>query len=267
MANCYRCGEELEFYHNGFNSVPIHPSGSCSGFGSRHAGPTSFRTDNQGHVFEFPFINYPSYVNANANCPVCGAAVYFYQSPYGGRVFFDDLGPPWPKHPCTDNSLTRQYIHDAERRAALLTRPPETVVEANEAVQDEHASIGSKQTKRKNPDWQIEGWMPFIVSKILPHAIGIEAEGILFESADSPGIPFRISQTSQDVEFRKKVGEVGFGFNLVQNSNQILSVLNECPIMLKKDPDLTGLILSSFVLGNENAIQEISLKVVGQTIG
>ena len=42
-----------------------------------------------------------SFVNPNSNCPVCGASVYFYQSPYGGRVFFDALGPPWPKHPCT----------------------------------------------------------------------------------------------------------------------------------------------------------------------
>lgn len=45
-----------------------------------------------------------SYVNPNAHCPVCGATVFFYQSPHGGRVFFDELGPPWPKHPCTDNS-------------------------------------------------------------------------------------------------------------------------------------------------------------------
>lgn len=45
-----------------------------------------------------------SYVNPNAHCPVCGDAVFFYQSPHGGRVFFDDLGPPWPKHACTDNS-------------------------------------------------------------------------------------------------------------------------------------------------------------------
>ncbi|WP_097010311.1 hypothetical protein [Pseudodesulfovibrio profundus] len=27
--------------------------------------------------------------------------VFYYQSPNGGRVFFDELGPPWPKHPCT----------------------------------------------------------------------------------------------------------------------------------------------------------------------
>ena len=43
------------------------------------------------------------YVNPNAKCPVCGDAVYFYANEYGSRVFFDDLGPPWPKHPCTDN--------------------------------------------------------------------------------------------------------------------------------------------------------------------
>lgn len=39
----------------------------------------------------------------NAQCPVCGAAVYFYSNEFGSRVFFDEIGPPWPKHPCTDN--------------------------------------------------------------------------------------------------------------------------------------------------------------------
>lgn len=38
----------------------------------------------------------------NANCPACGAAVYFYEASDGGRAFFDEIGPPWPKHPCTD---------------------------------------------------------------------------------------------------------------------------------------------------------------------
>lgn len=48
-------------------------------------------------------LKYDSYVNPNAICPVCGAEVFFYQSPYGGRVYFDEMTPPWPKHPCTDN--------------------------------------------------------------------------------------------------------------------------------------------------------------------
>lgn len=58
--------------------------------------------------WEFDYINkitdYYSFTNPNASCPVCREQVFFYQSPDGGRVFFDSLGPPWPKHPCTDNT-------------------------------------------------------------------------------------------------------------------------------------------------------------------
>ena len=57
------------------------------------------------------------YTRPNSTCPVCGQAVYFYASPYGGRVFFDELGPPWPKHPCTDNAGARQ-----PQEAAATTR-------------------------------------------------------------------------------------------------------------------------------------------------
>lgn len=46
------------------------------------------------------------YSQPNAACPVCGQRVFFHASPFGGRVFFDELGPPWPKHPCTDHSST-----------------------------------------------------------------------------------------------------------------------------------------------------------------
>lgn len=36
----------------------------------------------------------------NARCPVCGALVYFYANEHGSKVWFDEVGPPWPKHPC-----------------------------------------------------------------------------------------------------------------------------------------------------------------------
>jgi hypothetical protein len=80
-----------------------------------------------------------SYVNPNAHCPMCGAAVYFYRSPFDGRVFFDDLGWPWPKHPCTDNSA-------APRRA---TR--QTVAGA---------------PARAEPTWLSTGWHPLLSAKI-----------------------------------------------------------------------------------------------------
>lgn len=59
------------------------------------------------------------YVNPNARCPVCDQPVFYYANAAGSRVFFDDLGPPWPKHPCTDRqgSMERRPI---ERRSTGL---------------------------------------------------------------------------------------------------------------------------------------------------
>lgn len=53
------------------------------------------------------FYELQSYLIPNAKCPVCKSLVFFYQSENGGRVFFDSLGPPWPKHPCTNNHFTK----------------------------------------------------------------------------------------------------------------------------------------------------------------
>jgi hypothetical protein len=80
-----------------------------------------------------------SYVNPNAHCPVCGALVYFYRSPYDGRVFFDELGWPWPKHPCTDN---RREPLRAKRDSAQSSVP------------------------RPTPKWRIRGWHPLLASKV-----------------------------------------------------------------------------------------------------
>jgi hypothetical protein len=79
------------------------------------------------------FHFYESFTDPNAKCPVCGAPVFFYQSPFGGRVFFDELGPPWPKHPCTDNTPVSSSIR----------KVPET---------------GKKNPKQ--PQWKIDQWLP-----------------------------------------------------------------------------------------------------------
>lgn len=90
-----------------------HPSGcTCGWGGDGHAGRTYGGGSYSSHYFgayrpkpKAPsFSLFESYVNPNARCPVCDEPVFFYQSPDGGKVFFDELGPPWPKHPCTDNT-------------------------------------------------------------------------------------------------------------------------------------------------------------------
>ncbi|RMN23991.1 hypothetical protein ALQ62_00647 [Pseudomonas coronafaciens pv. zizaniae] len=87
---------------------------------------------------------YHSYVNPNASCPVCGTAVFFYQSPSGGRVFFDDLGPPWSKHPCTDTISPLGKAPHSSRMTGQSTVYP----------------------------WQRAGWQPFIIEAV----VGIEKD-------------------------------------------------------------------------------------------
>jgi len=36
----------------------------------------------------------------NYQCSCCGAKIFFFQSSSGGKVLFDSLGKPWPKHDC-----------------------------------------------------------------------------------------------------------------------------------------------------------------------
>ena len=61
----------------------------------------------------------------NANCPECGQRVHFRQLDNGGRVFFDALGPLWPKHPCTDNSLDEgSRAIDATQQASISEDTP-----------------------------------------------------------------------------------------------------------------------------------------------
>lgn len=94
VANCWTCGQPIIFRHIDGKLTPIHVNGNqCEG--------TKLKRDR-----DYPFRSADSYVNPNAFCPVCGDQVFFYQSRYGGRVFFDNLGWPWPKHRCTDNSTS-----------------------------------------------------------------------------------------------------------------------------------------------------------------
>lgn len=100
-------------------------------FGPRAGPGTDQRFPASGDLFS---VSTPhrvtSYSHPNATCPVCGVAVFFYQSEHGGRVFFDELGPPWPKHPCTDSSLA-------------TTGTP-----------------GTPRDGRRTFDWEAAGWGP-----------------------------------------------------------------------------------------------------------
>lgn len=75
----------------------------------------------------------------NAQCPVCSALVFYYCNEYGSSVFFDELGPPWPKHPCTNHTVIAQPIAP---------------------------SAGAVTSYSRAPHWSREGWHLAIVDRV-----------------------------------------------------------------------------------------------------
>lgn len=66
-------------------------------------------------------------------CPRCREPVFFFSCSCGSRVFFDELGDPWPIHDC-DTSWTRSFVRFRDDRGAItveigegltISRPPD----------------------------------------------------------------------------------------------------------------------------------------------
>ena len=85
-----------------------------------------------GGIFHAPadsihehWLHFVRHRTPNAVCPACGADVFFYQSPFGGKVYFDELQPPWPKHPCMDSQLqnVRQVAPERVTIPSYLSDP------------------------------------------------------------------------------------------------------------------------------------------------
>lgn len=93
-----------------------HPSNCRCGWGGEyHASAYDAERQRSG-------ISTLTYTVPGALCPACGAEVFFYVSPNGGRVFFDELGPPWPKHPCTDTGRPLRPVSGRQRNSYSWAR-------------------------------------------------------------------------------------------------------------------------------------------------
>lgn len=124
---------------NGYNHYPNCPCG----FRGQYRG--SFGAARPGGTPLFASSDYispelgGSFCTPNATCPVCGARVFFYSNSFGSRVFFDDLGPPWPKHPCTDRTHVDSDFLEGVKRAEIRKR---------------YGNYNNERTPREREDWK-----------------------------------------------------------------------------------------------------------------
>lgn len=90
---CKDCGGEIIFRYVDGVCTPIHLSGCCYESSPRIDAKNIYRTWSEPHG---DFCR-PS------KCPRCKEPIFFIKY-NGGSVYVDELGWPWPKHPCFDYS-------------------------------------------------------------------------------------------------------------------------------------------------------------------
>lgn len=107
------------------------------------------------------------FLSPNATCPVCGADVYFYQNEHGSRVYFDEVGPPWPKHPCTDSGEASRSRRSAGGRQpqAPAPRHDDEIVQINEWTNAAHLYPDSRFSGRY-------GHRPWLLAQMLKRIKG-----------------------------------------------------------------------------------------------
>ena len=91
MPVCKYCGGEIVFRNVDGVPTPIHRSGGCWGEAESEPRPESIRFKHEDDLCR------------PTRCPKCEADVYFIRH-NGGSVWIDELGWPWPKHPCFDST-------------------------------------------------------------------------------------------------------------------------------------------------------------------
>jgi hypothetical protein len=112
MDICDYCGGEIIFRYIGGVCTPVHLSGGCNSDYTRsngksytNIGKKSIELDRLYQAeYTYEDFCYPT------KCPKCGEEVYFIRH-NGGVVWVDELGWPWPKHPCMDNSSGWQCLN------------------------------------------------------------------------------------------------------------------------------------------------------------
>jgi hypothetical protein len=125
------------------------------------------------------------FVNPNALCPVCKATVFYYQNDRGSRVFFDDLGPPWPKHGCTDNPKLSVN--------AISPRPQSRVRGMRLELAEAASFLGIYDGGRYHSSGYAIDWQMIEITSVDRKGFQLFLAGQLIEMADGPVVHFSVT--------------------------------------------------------------------------
>ena len=142
MEICKYCGGEIIFRHTDGAVRPFHLSGRCAG--EAESGPRS----------EAVIFKHERDFCRPARCPKCEAEVFFIRH-NGGSVWVNDLGWPWPKHPCFDSMPEAAPLRILHEAASHLQGAIGAVVTRVYYIQDARGCIAAIT----NPGAKRELWI------------------------------------------------------------------------------------------------------------
>lgn len=84
-------------------------------------------------------------------CKYCGERVFFFTCDCGSKVFFDELGWPWPEHHCLQYLITQYGKEFIERAMAAQIMLPGRSATDHRIAPDYARAVGEHQTRPAPP--------------------------------------------------------------------------------------------------------------------
>ncbi len=126
----------------GYNHYSWCSCGWCVNKNRGYVKDRVYKYEDKGNSSDFSKVEtYESFTIPNVRCKCCGKEIYFYQSPYGGKVFFNELGHPWEKHCCEKKCCAKE----------------------KETIPYDELEI--RTITKNKPSWEKDGWFPAIFMK------------------------------------------------------------------------------------------------------
>ena len=130
MSSCQYCGGEIIFRNIDGVTTPIRLSCTCGGWAE---------SESKSKSKSVQFKDEGDYCRPT-RCPECDDNVFFIRH-NGGSVWVDELGWPWPKHPCFDSMPDAAPLKTLQMTASHLVGATGAVVTRVTFVQNDNGCV------------------------------------------------------------------------------------------------------------------------------